>query len=144
MLTRATDMSPQHIEALNGVEVEFYAKDGPDKKVLDCWHIYINHVNSPQKEGAAAERWTEKRRDLLVDLIYAMGQNLGFDIDKPTIKSLAYYPKGHWDIEREQHALRKAALKVFSGEAAVTTTVLGAVQVTPQLPRPDQGQFPEQ
>jgi hypothetical protein len=40
MTTRATQLSPAHVEALNGIEVEFYAKGGSDKKVLEAWRLY--------------------------------------------------------------------------------------------------------
>lgn len=138
MTSRATDISPTHVEALNAIEIEFYAKEGPDKKVLDAWHIYVNHLNTKAGEGDAANRWTERRKELLIDLIYEMGQNLGYDIDKPTIKSLAYYPHGHWEAETEMHALRKAALKVFKGEAPIMSMVVGPVEVTGQLPPPEE------
>jgi hypothetical protein len=137
MTSRATDIAPLHVEALNAIEVEFYAKDGPDKKVLDAWRIYINHVNSPMGEGDALARWVDKRKELLVDLIYAIGQNLRYDIDKVTIKNNAYYPRGHWEVETEQHALRKAALKVFSGQAPIVNTIVGPVEMIPPLPPPD-------
>ena len=137
MTTRATDISPSHVEALNSIEVEYYAKDGPDKKVLDAWRIYINHVNTSMGDGDALNRWVEKRKELPVDLIYAMGQNLGYDIDKVTIKNNVYYPKGHYEVETEQHALRKAALRVFKGEAPIVSTVVGPVEVTGQLPPPE-------
>jgi serine protease inhibitor len=137
MTSRATDIAPVHVEALNSIEIEFYAKSGPDKKVLDAWRIYINHVNSPMGEGDALARWVDRRRELLVDLIYEMGQNLGYDIDKVAIKNNAYYPKGHWEVETEFHALRKATLRVCSGEQSIATTMLGPVEVTPPLPPPE-------
>jgi bifunctional DNase/RNase len=144
MTTRATDISPAHVEALNSIEVEFYAKDGPDKKVLDAWRIYINHVNSNMGDGDALGRWVDRRRELLVDLIYGVGQNLGYDIDKVTIKNNVYYPRGHAEVETELHALRKAQLKVFSGEAPIRTAILGAVEVIPPLPPPDGLVLPEE
>jgi hypothetical protein len=142
MTTRATQMSPVHVEALNAIEVEFYAVRGADKKVLDAWHLYVNHLNSKTGEGDALARWVEKKDGLLVDLLYEMAQRLGYDIDKVTIQKNAYYPRGHWDIEVEQHALRKAALAVFSGERPIQTTVVGRVQTSGPLPlaeeiRPD-------
>jgi serine protease inhibitor len=88
-------------------------------------------------EGDALARWVDRRRELLVDLIYEMGQNLGYDIDKVAIKNNAYYPKGHWEVETEFHALRKAALRVCSGEQSIATTMLGPVEVTPPLPPPE-------
>ena len=134
MTTRATQMSPAHVEALNAIEVEFYAASGPDKKVLDAWRLYINHLNQNAGEGEALERWIEKKRDLLVDLLYAMAQRLDFDIDKVTIQKNVYIPQGHVEIEQELHALRKAALAVLSGERPVQTTVVGRVQTSAPLP----------
>ena len=137
MTSRATDLAPIHVEALNAIEIEFYATSGPDKKVLDTWRVYINHVSSRMGEGDALVRWVDKRRELLIDLIYEMGQNLGYDIDKVTLSNNVYCPNLHREVETELHALRKAALKVFSGETPVVTTVLGPVQVTPPLPPPE-------
>jgi hypothetical protein len=137
MTTRATDISPAHVEALNSIEVEFYATKGPDKKVLDAWRIYINHVNKPMEEGSTAERWVETRKELLVNVVYEMGQSLGYDIDRVAIKNNVYYPKGQVDVEMELHALRKAALKVFTGGAPVVTSIVGPVEVIPPLKPPD-------
>ncbi len=61
MTTRATQMSPAHVEALNGIEVEFYATSGPDKKVLDAWRLYVNHLNTRTGDGDALNRWWRRR-----------------------------------------------------------------------------------
>ncbi len=116
MTTRATQMSPAHVEALNGIEVEFYAMRGPDKKVLDAWRLYINHLNSPVGDGERLNRWVEKKNGLLIELLYQMAQRLNYDIDKVAIEKNIYHPKGFVELETEQHALRKAALAIFSGE----------------------------
>ena len=121
------------MEALNGIEVEFWAKGGPNKKVLDAWRLYVTHLNLPTLQGEALNRWVEKKNELLVDLLYEMAQSLKYDIDKVSIQKNVYYPKGFWDIESEQHALRKAALQVFSGERPLPTTTVGPVQVTKSL-----------
>jgi hypothetical protein len=143
MTTRATQMSPAHVEALNSIEVEFYtAKSGPDKKVLDAWRLYNNHLSSPAGEGDALARWVEKKSGLLIDLLYEMGQRLGYDIDRVTIQKNVYHPQGHVEIELEQHELRKAALAFLSGERPVQTTVVGRVQVTGELPPPEEAVVP--
>ena len=138
MTTRATQMSPAHVEALNGIEVEFYATRGPDKKVLDAWRLYINHLNSSSSEGVALVRWVEKKNGLLVDLLYQMAQSLGYGIDKVTIQNNSYHPKGFVEIETEQHALRKAGLAVFSGERPIQATVVGKVQTAQPMSLPDE------
>jgi hypothetical protein len=136
MNTRATQLSPAHVEALNGIEVEFYATSGPDKKVLDAWRLYINHLNRPTGEGEALNRWVETKNTLLIELLYQMAsQRLKYDIDKVAIEKNVYHPKGFVEIEAEQHGLRKAALAVFSGERPIQATVVGRVQTTQPLPR---------
>jgi len=138
MTTRATQMSPAHVEALNGIEVEFYALSGPDKKVLDAWRLYINHLNTPIGEGETLNRWVEKKSGLLIELLYQMAQRLKYDIDKVAIEKNVYHPKGFVEIETEQHALRKAALAVFSGERPIQATVVGRVQTTQPLTLPEE------
>jgi hypothetical protein len=142
MTTRATQLSPAHVEALNGIEVEFYATSGPDKKVLDAWRMYINHLNQNTGEGEALNRWVERKTVLLVELLYEMAQRLNYDIDKVAIQNNVYHPKGFVEIETEQHSLRKSMLAVFSSERPIQTTVVGRVQTTQPLPLPVE--IPEQ
>jgi hypothetical protein len=136
MTTRATQLSPAHVEALNGIEVEFYATSGPDKKVLDAWRQYVNHLYKPTGGGDALARWVETKNGLLIELLYQMAQRLKYDIDKVAIEKNVYHPKGYVEIETEQHALRKAALAVLSGEQAVQTTIVGRVQTSQPLQIP--------
>ncbi len=130
MTTRASRMAPQHIEALNSIEIEFYAKTGPEKKVLDAWRELVNHLNVPSDlEGEELRRWGEKQDEYLVELLHEMAKCLGYDIDKVTIRKNAYYPKGYGEVETELHALRKAALGVFSGRRPFPMTIFGPVNV---------------
>lgn len=138
MATRATPMSPIHVEALNAIEVEFYGDSKADKKVLEAWRLYIDHLGYVPDGGPALDRWVEKKQDLLFDLLHEMAGGLGYEFSKVTIKKNVYHPKGFVEIEGEQHALRKAALGVLSGERPVQTTVVGRVQVTGELPPPQE------
>src|SRR5882724_8810665 len=71
MATRATQMSPIHVEALNAIEVEFYGDSDADKKVLNAWREYIDHLGEcPDAAGHSLDRWVEKRQDLLFDLLH--------------------------------------------------------------------------
>ena len=138
MTTRATQLSPAHVEALNGIEVEYYSTGGPDKKVLDAWRLYINHLNRPTGEGEALDRSVETKNGLLIELLYQMAQRLKYDIDKVAIEKNVYHPKGFVEIEAEQHALRKAALAVFSSERPIQATVVGRVQTTQPIALPEE------
>lgn len=134
MTTRATQMAPAHVEALNGIEVEFYAKKGPDKAVLDAWRLFMTHVHTPVGTGPQAVAWTQTKVDRLVSLLMKMSKSLGYDMDEAAIRTNIYHPVGFVEIEAEQHALRKAALETFSGQRPLQTTVIGPVQSAPVLP----------
>src|SRR5713226_6708302 len=43
MVTRMSRLSPRHVEALNGVQMEF-SDEGVEKKVLDAWKLYMTHL----------------------------------------------------------------------------------------------------
>src|ERR1017187_3773651 len=45
MSTRNATLAVIHIEALNLVEVDFDAAKPKERGVLDCWRLYISHLN---------------------------------------------------------------------------------------------------
>lgn len=134
MTTRTTQIAPAHIEALNAIEVEFYATGGPDKSVLDAWRLYVAHVNTKVGIGPDAARWVETKTNRLVSLLLEMSKSLGYRMDEAAIRTNMYRPQLFADIEEEAHALRKAALEVFSGQRPLQTALIGSVQVAPELP----------
>ena len=90
MATRSATLAPAHIEALNLVEIEFHSNNHQDCKVVNAWKLYRAHLfdsNYPQ------ESWDARRADLLVELLYEMSSELGYNYDKAHIKGGTYYPK---------------------------------------------------
>lgn len=84
MATRAYNLSPSHVEALSRIDLEFSASRRSEKAVLDVWQQYLDHLGS---KSLAGEAWNDKRVDLLVDLLHAMGKSLGYDFNKTKIKN---------------------------------------------------------
>jgi hypothetical protein len=113
MANRASRLSAPYVQALNGIETEFYG----DRKVIEAWRSLVNHLNTPQGAGEPAlARWTERLTELLNNMLYEMGESLGYHFDKVTLERNAYYPT-HWNtIEAENTQLRQAAIKVFEGQ----------------------------
>ena len=123
LTSRAIPLSMQHVQGLNSIELEFYPRRGKNKRVLDAWRIYSDHLNQPQSgEPAAMTAWETRRLDLIVDLLYEMSQALGYDFDKVMLKRNAYYPTGLGTAESEVNALRTAALAVFQGRSMLRVT----------------------
>lgn len=136
MITRSTVLSPRHVEALNGIQMEFSASDTGEKKVLDAWQLYVTHLNDRNAEMNA---WLQKSPDLLADLLLEMAHCLGFkEFNKARIKNEAYVPQYFAEIEKEQNALRQAAVSVFKGEKPLKVEVHepGPAQASPQLHPP--------
>lgn len=120
MATRAYTLSPAHVEALNRIDLEFSAKRKGEKAVLDVWQQYLDHLGSKTLEGQA---WADKRVDLLVDLLHAMGKVLGYDFNKTQIKNATYSPTAHGRIDSEQERLRQLTLELLEGKRVMPVHV---------------------
>ena len=143
MATRAAGLSPQHVEALNRIDVEFYADDKKTKKVFDAWKIYHDHLNigqpaelieevgiikdekTKQEEEAKREKrekewetWSAKKGGLLTDLLYEMALYFGYSFDKVHIKRGHYYPRAYGDIDFELMTIRKGLVRIFENKAS--------------------------
>jgi hypothetical protein len=112
MASRASRLSPTYVQALNGIETEFYG----DTKVIEAWrslvsYLYTNRGTDPNQTKA----WDDRVTDLLFDLLYVMAESLGYHFDKVSLQRNVYLPGGWVEVEAEQHQLRKAAVAVFDG-----------------------------
>lgn len=89
MATRRVGISPEHVNALNLVEVDFYGC----VKVQDQWKTYKEHLFSTGPEDVA---WHEKKERLLANLLFEMAAALRFNIPAMEIFKGGYAPKG-WE-----------------------------------------------
>lgn len=123
MTTRAATLSYQHVSALNMVGLEFNGRKY--SKVVNAWRVYLDHLNSfPNEDESLVSLWSDKRNDLLSDLLYEMGSSLGFEFDKVHIKKAGYIPKAYADKEMEDDFIRRSMVEVFLGEKSIPLRVL--------------------
>lgn len=121
MRTRATGLAPDHVQALNMIDVEFYSSSEPaSREVLRCWKAYLDHLNQGH---AATEVWGTRRDDLLIELLYAMAKCLGYDFDKTEIRRTSYFPRGHGDVELDLHKIRSGLAEMVEGQRSFPVTV---------------------
>lgn len=127
MATRGRTLDLDHVEALNMIDLEF---DG-EKPVTDTWKAYLDHLINipkyPTTEGKTKEEkeneknfhysqmdaWGKDRENYLAELLYVMGQSLGYKFDKIHIKRSIYSPQGHVDIDNDLQFLRKASIELL-------------------------------
>jgi hypothetical protein len=92
--------------------------------------------------GEELQRWTDKKFDLLIDLVYLIGQSLGYKkIDKATLRDNSYIPQGMVDVETEMASIRKGWSEILEGTRPIPMTVVAPVQIA-EPPRREQTQAP--
>ena len=113
MANRASRLSPAYVQALNGIETEFYG----ETKVIEAWHSLVDCLNTPHDaiNDPNYARFGERVTELLTALLLRLAESLGYHFDQVALRRNAYYPSG-WDtIEVEGAKLRQAAITVFEG-----------------------------
>ena len=120
MATRASRLSPDHVRALNMIEMAFYGRrlfgvrrqTKTERSVYDAWRRYLEDLG-----GNPARVDMARRNDLFVALLSAVAVDVGFNFDRMQITQSVYLPVAHGEAENEQNQLRKAALDVATGRS---------------------------
>lgn len=118
MSFRATALSPQFVQALNLIDVEFDSKNEKEKAVRTAWKVLLDHFGDLAKPPLP-ENSNEKTATLTTNLLIAMGKSLGYDFDEVEVKKGAYYPMGMGNVEQEQHSVRRGILDVLAGRRRI-------------------------
>ena len=132
MATRAAMLSPSHVEALNAVPVEFFGSGKKLKQINEAWKLYLDHHD---ERLTANDAWSQKRRDLFLDLLHHMSQFLGYDFTRAQLDRDIYSPKAHGDLEIEQSLIRRGIVALLKGEIALPMAVkeFPATEPTPEV-----------
>ncbi len=128
MATRAANLNPAHVEALNTIDVAFYGSDRKSKAVVEACKVYLEHHNSP----TSSENWGSRRLELLVDLLQKMADSLGYEFDKVSIQRTSYFPRGFGDADWDQQQIRKLLLALLKGERMLPIWLNGPTETIEQ------------
>lgn len=141
MTTRSATLSPNHVEALNAIDLEFNGKGRKDQRVRRRWKEYLDHLGSlnqdPEEQKQQLDRWTDRGRDLLADLLYDMGLAVGYDFDKVHIRRGIYSPIGHANYEFETQAIRRLLLELLAGNRTLPMDVRSLPAMQPPAQQQD-------
>lgn len=122
MATRAATVSPEHVQALNMIDLEFRGRRY--RTVTSAWKTYLDHLGSyPKDDQKLQPLWGERRVDLLTNLLLAMGRSLGYEFDEVHVKKGIYAPEAHGRIEDENILIRRGLLRLLYGDAALKMDV---------------------
>ncbi|MDE2985534.1 MAG: hypothetical protein OXU69_12580 [Gemmatimonadota bacterium] len=120
MMTRAARLVPDHVNALNMIDIEFSGSDSKSKEVRAAWKAYLDILNSTDLSG---EVWNEKALDLFVDLLHHLAAHVGYDFDRTHLRRNAYFPRGFGETEMDQLAIRTGVRELLEGKRALPVWV---------------------
>jgi hypothetical protein len=112
MRTRKSSLQPDHVNALNLVEIEFHGVG----TVLGAYRDLMRHINTPT---AFNEQWLNTHRSYLTKLLSAMAKDLGYTIEQLDVFEGGYYPSGWGQIEEQNLAMRLGFLELLSGKRSL-------------------------
>lgn len=132
MGTRAARVSPDHVQALNMIDLAFYGhrilgihhRTKKETAVLDAWHEYLDHLNTKYEQDDFS-LWFTKGDELFVNLLFSLASGVGFCFDRVQLKKGAYSPVSHGELEFEQQQLRKRTIEILSGEKSLKMDITG-------------------
>ncbi len=137
MATRATRVAPDHVQALNRIDLTFSGRkffglidwqNPAEKEVINSWRIYHDKLNErvqDESNQAAVSAWIEKSDDLFIDLLRAMAVSLRFKFNRVQLKRGIYHPRAHSDGDSRQEAIQKNLLRILSGNQALRIDIVG-------------------
>jgi hypothetical protein len=111
--TRSAKISPEHVNALNLVEIEF--NQFPEVKT--SWDRYMEALSMKIGGGDEAfNQYVVRRDQLFIKLVQNIANVLGMKhVDITDVMTTNYYPQGWQNDEEEQRRLRALLIPVFSG-----------------------------
>ncbi len=136
MTTRASGLDPEHVRALNMIDVEFHGSDKKTKAVVNAWKAYLDHLNT--KREATPDLWDKTKEDLLVTLLSEMARHLGYDFDSTHIRRAVYVPILYGETWLDQQVLRKGLVALMKGERSfpIFLTGMNPPDAGPAAPTP--------
>lgn len=130
MASRNSRVSAEHVRALNMIDLVFNGsiwfgftiRSGSEKRVLDSWREYLDHLNN--KGTMDLSHWFSVGDDLLTNLLFSIGRDVGYKFDKIHIKRGIYTPIAHGEMENELTEIRKSLLSLFKGDSSLNMSVV--------------------
>ncbi|WP_155636542.1 DUF6680 family protein [Burkholderia multivorans] len=144
MATRANRVDPEHVRALNLIDLVFFGKQKrgrasrtkAEQAVIDSWHEYHDHLNTEIPEDAAAgAAFFASREELFVNLLAAMAVERRYLFDRVRLKKGGYTPMAHGKADELRTQVLIGAAEVLSGTTPIKIAAFDGTRVSDALAR---------
>lgn len=131
MATRAARLSPQHVQALNTIDLTFYGRrrfrgrSEQEQSVLDRWKEYHDLLSDHGEREKDIAAWFSKGDELFVNLLEAIAKDVGYKFDRVQLRKGVYTPEAHNVLESEHNQLRKLVIETLNGDRPLRMDVVG-------------------
>jgi len=134
MATRAARVSPEHVQALNMIDIEFIGRKvlgslryqtKKEKTVSNEWSIYRDILYEDVVNTSESQQtdWLSRSQEQFIALLHAISIALGYDFDKVLLKRGIYTPRAHGEQEIAQLTIRDSLVKILSGKQPIPMEV---------------------
>jgi hypothetical protein len=120
MATRSVRLSPEHVQALNQIDLTFDAKK--EEGVRQAWRAYLDQLNTPQLK-VGQQVWNAGYDSKFIDMLYEMSKVLGRGFDKTYLKNSWYRPQAHTDLETTVQEIQRLLLGILKGEQSLPVAI---------------------
>lgn len=133
MRTRRIRLNPDHVGALNLVEIEFYG----EKAVLDAWKAYWEHLHlqvppTPNEQ----QQFFQDQDGRLTKLLHAIAKSLRFKMEQWDIFEGGYVPQGWLVDEQTARELRALTLDILNGRRGIPVIPMNLPMANNPYPPP--------
>ena len=141
MAYRGSRMNSEFVRALNMISLAFYGKrffgrpwrSRKEQAVLDAWQEYFRHVSHPAPRDQW-QAWNATTDEMLVNVIRAIGEQVGYELDREAIRAGGYTPQGPVDLENELTLMRRGLIAVLDGRIAIPVSIRDQAEPPPPQP----------
>jgi uncharacterized protein DUF6680 len=131
MSTRALQLSPNHVQALNSIDIVFGRSSKKDQTIREKYRAWLEQMGKDTK----SDGWLERGNDLKVELYQAIGAAVGFTFSIDYLKRQAYLPVAHSDWDTQARQIQTALAQAVTADG-VKVEIVEKKPPTPLLPKP--------
>jgi len=133
MATRASRLSPEHVQALNMIDLAFYGRKilssryqtKAEQSITEAWKKYLDQLAAQYNKDNDAEvsSWHKKNDEFFFELLSKMATALGYHFDDVHLQKNIYNPVAYGEQELDQLIIRKNLAKVLTGKQSIPMNV---------------------